>query len=322
MDYGRIIGRAWQITWKFKILWMFGFLAALYFGGNSTSSIRYDSMPPKLAGQFEKFFFSPAFLPVLLAIIAGFILFGLVVSILKVAGRTGLVDQVNAAEQGIRPTGRAGWSAVGRYGWRMFWINFITGLPGTLVMLLAFIPLIWATISFLLEFRKFTFYNFEPNPAPFLFGVAWFFPMCCLGVLVCTFFTLVRTLSERVCVIEDQGIWEGIKTGWRLLWSKFGSVFVMWLFIAIINIGAIGLIVVPAIILSMLFIVPLAITSQAFDGTFPVAALTGLICLGGVFWLWGMLVASITETFFSGCWTLTYRQLTGREFGGDLAECC
>ena len=84
----------------------------------------------------------------------------------------------------------------------------------------------------------------------------------------------------------------------------------------------IGLIVVPAVMISLLFFVPLLISSQIFDGNFSFAALTSLICLGGVIWIWGMSVASIAETFFSSCWTLTYRQLTDREYGGDLAECC
>lgn len=322
MDFGRIIGRAWQITWKFKILWLFGFLAALYFNSTSSSSYRYDSLPPKFAGQVERFIFGPFFVPVIVGVLAAFFLIGIVVAILKVIGRTGLVDQINAAEQGVRPTGRAGWAAFRRYGWRMFWINFFTGLPGFLIIMAAFVPLIWATISLLLELRKFTFYNLNADPTAFLLGIIWFFPICCLGVIVCAFFSLLRTLGERVCVIEDQGIWDSIKGGWRVLWGELGSVFVMWLFIFVINIAVIGLIVVPAILLSLLLFVPLLFSAQILEGDFTLVGLTSLICLGGVIWIWGMSVASIAETFFSGCWTLTYRQLTGREFGGDLAECC
>lgn len=322
MDYGRIIGRAWQIAWRFKILWLFGFLAALYINTSSNSSYRFDTLPPKLAGQIERFVFGPTFLPILAGFIVLMFLFGIVVAILKVIGRTGLIDQINSAEQGIRPTGRAGWSAARRYGWRMFWINFISGLPGGLIFLVAFTPLLWATVSFLLEMRTFSLDKFNPDPTGFLLGIAWFFPFCCLGVIVSALFSLLRTLGERVCIIEDQGIWESLKNGWRVLWGKLGSVFVMWLFIFVINFAVIGLIVIPAILISLLFVVPLLLSSQILEGNFSVVGLTSLICLGGVIWIWGMSIASIAETFYSGCWTLTYRQLTGREFGGELAECC
>lgn len=29
MNYGALIGRAWQITWRYKVLWIFGILLAL-----------------------------------------------------------------------------------------------------------------------------------------------------------------------------------------------------------------------------------------------------------------------------------------------------
>ena len=322
MDFGRIIGRAWQITWKFKILWLFGFLAALYFNSPSSSSYRYDTLPPKLAGQVEQFIFGPFFAPVIAGVLVTFFLIGIVFAILKVIGRTGLVDQINAAEQGIRPTGRAGWAAFQRYGWRMFWISFFSGLPGFLIFMVAIVPLLWATVSFLPELRSFSFYNFNPDPTGFLLGLAWFFPVCCLGVFVCAFFSLLRTLGERVCVIEDQGIWESIKGGWLMLWGQLGSVFLMWLLIFVINFAVIGLIVIPAILISLLFFVPLLLSTQILNGDFSIIGLTSLICLGGVIWIWGMSIASIAETFYSCCWTLIYRQLTGREFGGDLAECC
>ena len=322
MDFGRIIGRAWQITWKFKILWLFGFLAALYFNSPSSSSYRYDTLPPKLAGQVEQFIFGPFFAPVIAGVLVAFFLIGIVFAILKVIGRTGLVDQINAAEQGIRPTGRAGWAAFRRYGWRMFWISFFSGLPGFLIFMVAIVPLLWATVSFLPELRSFSFYNFNPDPTGFLLGLAWFFPVCCLGVFVCAFFSLLRTLGERVCVIEDQGIWESIKGGWLMLWGQLGSVFLMWLLIFVINFAVIGLIVIPAILISLLFFVPLLLSTQILNGDFSIIGLTSLICLGGVIWIWGVSIASIAETFYSCCWTLIYRQLTGREFGGDLAECC
>ena len=33
MDYGEILKKSWNITWKFKVLWLFGFLASCGKGG-------------------------------------------------------------------------------------------------------------------------------------------------------------------------------------------------------------------------------------------------------------------------------------------------
>ena len=33
MDYGKVLGRAWEITWRWKVLWILGFLASLGNGG-------------------------------------------------------------------------------------------------------------------------------------------------------------------------------------------------------------------------------------------------------------------------------------------------
>ena len=40
MDYGEIITRAWNITWKNKFLWVLGFLAALTSIGSNSNSIQ------------------------------------------------------------------------------------------------------------------------------------------------------------------------------------------------------------------------------------------------------------------------------------------
>ena len=44
MDYGKVLSRAWEITWRWKALWILGFLAALGRGGGGGNySYRIDS---------------------------------------------------------------------------------------------------------------------------------------------------------------------------------------------------------------------------------------------------------------------------------------
>ena len=43
-DFGGTLRRAWQITWKHKILWLFGLLSALA-GGRANLNFRGPSFP-------------------------------------------------------------------------------------------------------------------------------------------------------------------------------------------------------------------------------------------------------------------------------------
>lgn len=42
INYSAILSRAWNITWKYKILWIFGFLAALGSGGGIRSGPQFS----------------------------------------------------------------------------------------------------------------------------------------------------------------------------------------------------------------------------------------------------------------------------------------
>jgi len=69
MDYGEVLSKAWQITWKYKVLWIFGILAGCggQFGNNSFNySLGGDGGPgpsgpsdiPNLPPGLRQFFFS------------------------------------------------------------------------------------------------------------------------------------------------------------------------------------------------------------------------------------------------------------------------
>ena len=48
MDYGRVLTRAWEITWRWKILWILGFLAALGSGSGGGGSSSYTTRQQRL----------------------------------------------------------------------------------------------------------------------------------------------------------------------------------------------------------------------------------------------------------------------------------
>ena len=59
MDFGYVLKRAWQIIWKFKVLWIFGILASCGQAGSSggsNSGYRFSSQDINIGPQIEGFF--------------------------------------------------------------------------------------------------------------------------------------------------------------------------------------------------------------------------------------------------------------------------
>ena len=57
IDFGKILKRAWHILWNYRMLWIFGFILALFGGmfssgfGNGSNGTRYNFNGPNPNGQ-------------------------------------------------------------------------------------------------------------------------------------------------------------------------------------------------------------------------------------------------------------------------------
>src|SRR5665647_313475 len=86
MDFGYILKRAWQIIWKFKVLWVFGILASCGQAGTSTgsnSSYRMSNQGNTVTNQINQFFnqLSPGVIVTLIVVAIIVVLVLVVVSI-------------------------------------------------------------------------------------------------------------------------------------------------------------------------------------------------------------------------------------------------
>jgi len=308
MAYGEILGRALKITWRHKALWLFGFLASLFI---RFPDVNEPMLPPEAKRWLAGFVRSPSFFLAVGGLVLFIALTAVGVSLLQALGRAGLVDQVNRLEQGTPPTVRAGWSAARRYGWRVFWIAFLLGLPVLALIMIGLAPLI-ATVVTLLPGL--------PGPAggppasdALLWSLAYFAPFCLAGALLGVFLGLINTLAERVCVVEDRRVWESIRRGWALLRKRFGALVVLWLILAGIHAGLMFVVFIPTFLLLIPVIFSFVVLVRSLANVTALVWIVGYLFFTVVIWVIGMTIGSISEPFFSGCWTLTYRQLRAME---------
>jgi hypothetical protein len=163
IPYGEVLSRAWKITWKNKILWIFGFLAALAgeFGSSGSNGMNIfnrliqtgrtggtEYLPPELQNVVD--WFSRLEWNTLLTYIAAavgcFCLCGIVLFILSNIGLGGLLKGILRADAGETVTFREAWAHGRRYFWRLTGISLVDGairlLIGVSAFLIIFLPML------------------------------------------------------------------------------------------------------------------------------------------------------------------------------------
>lgn len=323
MEYSRILKRALEITWRYRALWLFGALIALFAGGGaSSSSFNYSfdgrdlgTVPPfQMQPQVDPAAVATAILLLVLIGIALAVLFFVVGTILRYISETALMRMVDDLEEtGRKHTWRNGF----RLGWsqrslRLFVIDLIFGIPVAIMFVALFFfaltPLIlWAT---------------GDTTAGVLGTVATvglFLLVILLAILIALVLSLLRPFFYRMAVLEDRGIFNSIGEGFRLVRRHLGKAVAMWLLLVAIQI-AWGIAMIPVV-----FVV---VVIGLLIGGLPalaVGALVGAVTQGALPWLLAALVGvplfllvtgipllllgGLIQVYLSTAWTLTFREL-------------
>lgn len=301
MDYGYIIKRAWAITWKYKILWLFGFFVMSGGANYSSSPGSYNSTGDfggiEMQGQdaLNNAWDQVApWLPVIIGVAVLVVLLAILWWVLSIAAQGALVHLVNEAEEGREVRAGLGWRAGFRNWGRVFVIYFLLMLPILVLGLLAFFAVAMPMIAA----------GSLEDALAFLIA-----SMCCLiivgivvGLVLSFLLTVIGMLAVRHSVIEDIGPIDGLRAAWNDVRTRFKDIFLMWL----VNIGlgiAYGMIV--------------AIVAVFFGIGIAFLLFTGAIWLmvGLAFLLFLVLLVpnAVYSTFVSALWTVFYRRMTGRD---------
>jgi len=293
MEFGKLLSRAWQITWRWKVLWVFGFLVSLgqgSRGGNNVNwvedSWRLDRILPEVVG-------------ILIALLCLGLIVGIALWVLSVIGRGALIGGVQQVEEEGSTDLRRAWSVgVSRF-WTLFGLSFLTGLPVLILALLvvaAFVGPILTDVSISGDRGGLSWLS----ALSFLCGV----PLCCSTIVVGILLSQIRTYAERAAVLEGLGWIDAFRRGWQVLKENIGPTVVFWLIL--FAIGAVFAIVVGGglLVLAAPFV---ALFTRIEPGAWALIP----ICGGGLLVIVASaLIGSVVQTFTSATWTLAYRGMT------------
>ena len=336
MDHMQVLKRAWETTWRYRALWIFGIILVLTAGGSGgngpqatfgdSGSGNGDFPPPS---DFSVPDISPWDMGTLTAIgiaLACVVVFMIVVAaVARYVAETALIRMVDDHEEtgdrcSVREGFRIGWS---RTAFRLFLINLLVSLPVALVFILLFALtaaplLLWTTGS---------------RPAGVIGTVATIGLFCLvlfLAIPVGAVLSLLRNFFWRACTLEELGVIESLSEGFNVVRQHLKDVAIMWLIMVGVKIGwAVAMIAITIVLFPVIL---LLIVVGGLLGGLPALLVGGLASLflgEAVPWILAGLIGlpifilvvaapwaflgGLMEVFKSSTWTLTYRELRALE---------
>ncbi len=294
MDYGAVLKRTWEITWKYKGLWVLGILAACGNGGNgggggsgsrASSSIQGDLGSGGLNGLQHFFNNIPeeTLIIAALVIVSLLLVLALIFLVLGVIGQAGLIAGFNQADEGADVNLAEAFGMGTHFFWRILGLRLLLLIAGVIVAI-GFI-----TITIL------------------TFGLG-IFCLLCIGIPLLVAAGVYVTLATVAIVVEDLDVFKAFARAWEVIRNNVGPVLVMGVML-VLGSAIVGLLfAAPLILVLVPVITALALGTQSALGT---GLLVGGICL--VLYIPILIVLNgILTTYVMGAWTLTYRRLTGR----------
>lgn len=313
MDFGKVLGRAWEITWRYKVLWVLGFLAGLgQIGGAPQSSYNMyegdlNGFSYKLGESTEEFFAAISVL--ILGVMCLLFILAIVIWVVSVISRGGLIAAVQQVEEDGSTSFRQAWAAGAKKFWTLLGLSILSAIP-MIILIIAVLVVLGLGIGVgvgLLDVSE------AAAITTFVFV-----SVVCGGFLCCGLFILaivleqIRIYGERAAILEDLGWIDAFKRGWQVLKENLGATIILLLIFFALGI----------VIFGISFVIMAAIAAPFFGLIFvddPGLWLLGPICFGG---LLGVLVfafiRSIVTAFTSATWTLAYRKMTLSE--AELGE--
>lgn len=313
-DFSKVLTRAGQIIWKFKVLWIFGILASCGRGGGggggggnfSTGPGDFNGQQPDFGGELPEFLrfleevpaegIAGSILLVIFAIFCLALLLAVITFAIRMVGRLGLIQGTLFAEAGAESLSFMQLFEVGKpYFWRLLLLNFLVGVAGLVIGLVIGIPIALIAIFTL------------------GFGLLCLIPLLLLAIPVGLFIQALVEQANVALVVEDLDAIAAIQRGWDIVRNNWAPPIILSVILFIARF-LVGLIVAVPVLLAMgpLFagIIGGGITEDInliYGGT-----AVFVLCLCALF-PFLLAIGGIIESYVGSAWTLTYLQLTDHE---------
>ncbi|MBC7877434.1 MAG: hypothetical protein H7Y59_09720 [Anaerolineales bacterium] len=308
-DIVEVFTRAWKITWKHKVLWIFGILASCgrSSGGNSNSSNNNDYQSGGDQASREMIRQLSAFMEKVMSwvtenpwIVIAFVIFILILWVIQIflstTGGIGLIRGVYHAEMGVEKLnfGELFRESL-RYFWRVIGMGLIIFAPFFIVFFGMFAILLLSARS-------------AGSDMGDVFGgvfILFFIAFCCCLIPFMIALGLYVTQASRALILEDLGVFASLARGWEVFRKNI-----------------VGLLIMAVILFLINAIIGIAIAIPVYIAIFPImfSFLEGNInswqpfILAGVFVLLYSPVAwfltGILLTYTETIWTLIYIRVT------------
>lgn len=304
-NFGEVLVRALKITWKHKVLWIFGILsscASLNAGGSGGTNVqRFDPRSNRIMDEVLPFTrdaveWLPKNLWVIYVSIGILVLIGFIQFTFANLGHIGLIRGAYRAEMGVEKI-RFGelWDDCRAYFWRVIGLSLAVWGP-ILVVLIAF----GLVFIFSMDGKS---YGLDEELLAAL-GASLLGLCCCLFPLK-ILLDLYHSQAIRSLTLEDLGILGSLKRGWQVFTSNFIELALMDLVLFFVKLIVGVVIAIPASIAIM------PLVSQFMGGKLdtwtPVIVVGAILCAyTPVTWL----LHGIATSYAESAWTLVYMNVT------------
>lgn len=323
IDISEVLLKAWKITWKFKVLWIFGILASCAENNRGSFNNSYNSGGGNgsdfgngnLPEPFRKFAtmdwqdavqsFLGQYWGIIAAVIFLLCILSLLFYALGIMGRTGLIKGATLADGAAENLSFGElWGEGLHYFWRMFLLNVLVGLPFFII------AIILVVILFAAVFGLIASHEAGSMIGGMVAALGVVVPAICCLAIVKIVVNMIVDQSKNAIVIEDIGVIESLRRGWEVFKNNFLTIILLAIILGVLG-GIVGFIIaIPLILVAIPLAASIVLTTAQSD------AATSLVPLGiaGICFLAYLpvllVLRGVEGTYIQSVWTLTYLRIT------------
>jgi hypothetical protein len=311
MDFGEVLTRAWHITWKYKVLWLFGVLAGC--GGTANSSLNFNGggsgggggggngdVPPQLQPFVDQFNSIPEeqIALIIIALVCVGLLLGLVFLLIGTVGKIGLINGAMQGDQNVASLGVGElFETVRPFFLRVLGLNLLLGILSVVAGIIIVVAVVGVSIVTL------------------GIGLICLIPLLCLLIPVGFVVNIIVQQANIALIVDDLDIVTALQEGWNIVRDNLANYIVLGLILGVgLSLVVGGILAAPFIFIVAPVFISLALGGEAAVGT---GIAFALIC--GVLYLPILILArGVLNTYINTAWTVTFLRLSGR--GGQDVE--